>query len=329
MNEALIQKQFLYDEHYARYKHFSNFMHGNVIDCACGIGYASKIVISNSKVDSYLGVDVSDEAVELATKNFSVENKVNFVKGNICNLEYDDHSFDTFISMETLEHLENPTLAIKEIKRVLKATGVFIGSVPIDNYDDKCEAVYGENIYHIKRFNEKYLKSLLSSEFEYVHLGKITREIVSKYESLEVKADRVSEEVINQEYNDDHGSFLFICSNEPIEADNFNKFYLSQSLVEYDQEQFIPVFNSMKYAEKLALEREEIIHNTELAYQNRIEELKNRTEELQNRNEELQNRNEEIQNEYSYAMDNVGIKTSLRNIFRRVKQRSSNFIKKS
>ncbi|MCG7586639.1 bifunctional 2-polyprenyl-6-hydroxyphenol methylase/3-demethylubiquinol 3-O-methyltransferase UbiG [Photobacterium sp. OFAV2-7] len=319
MNEALIQKQFLYDEHHARYKHFRKFMHGKVIDCACGIGYASKIVLANSAVDSYLGVDISDEAVDLASKNFSIENEATFVKGNICDLEYESHSFDTFISMETLEHLEDPNIAIREIKRVLKSTGVFIGSVPVDEYDEKCEAVYGENIYHIQRFNRKALETLLSSEFKYVYIGIMTREIVSKYEPINAESDGIKEDILSHKYNADHGSFLFICSNQPIEVDFHNKFYLAQSLVEYDQEQVIPVFNSMRYAEKLALEREDIINNTEIAYQIKVRKLQDKIEELQI---EIGNR----QNEQSLTKTNEG--GILRGLISQVKQRILNYRKK-
>ncbi len=38
--------------------------------------------------------------------------------------------FDTVIGIEVLEHLDNPYVAVEEIKRILKPNGIFIGSTP-------------------------------------------------------------------------------------------------------------------------------------------------------------------------------------------------------
>ncbi|ARP39456.1 class I SAM-dependent methyltransferase [Vibrio syngnathi] len=283
MSSELIQKNFLFDEHVARYNHFSSFISGRVLDCACGIGYASRLVASNSNVVSYIGVDISQEAIKVAKSNFSTtDNKVKFKLGSIFELPEPDNSIDTFISMETLEHLEEPNLALSEIKRVLKDDGFFIGSVPTAEYDQKCHSVYGENPYHITRFDFERLNSLLKINFKYVYIGKMTRELVSYFRPItEENPSNTDNEVLNDNYSTSHGSFLFICSNHRFELASENKIYLSQSLVEYDEEQLIPFINSMKHAENIALEREVIINEMESAYSKRVIELQSKVNELE------------------------------------------------
>jgi ubiquinone/menaquinone biosynthesis C-methylase UbiE len=283
MSSELIQKNFLFDEHVARYNHFSSFISGKVLDCACGIGYASKLVISNSNVKNYIGMDISPEAIEAAKFHFSTEDdKINFKLGSILELSEPDNSIDTFISMETLEHLQEPSLALSEIKRVLKKDGFFIGSVPISEYDEKCKSVYGENPYHITRFDFEKLNNLLKSEFKHVYIGKMTRELVSYFTPItneELKS--TDTEILNHDHSTNHGSFLFLCSNQDHELTPSDKFYLSQSLVEYDEEQLIPFVNSMQFAENLALERESIINEMESTYSKKVLSLQSRVNELE------------------------------------------------
>ena len=46
------------------------------------------------------------------------------------NLPFKEDEFDTVVSFETLEHLNDPTRALAEFRRVLRSDGILIGSVP-------------------------------------------------------------------------------------------------------------------------------------------------------------------------------------------------------
>ncbi|RAS54435.1 methyltransferase family protein [Vibrio diazotrophicus] len=298
MSSELIQKQYLADEHVARYKHFSSFMFGKVVDCACGIGYASKLVMLNDNVDNYTGIDISEDAIETANSHFLMEsNAVQFKLGSILDIPEHDRSVDTFISMETLEHLEesNVALALCEIKRVLKNDGVFIGSVPIDQHDEKCKSVYGESPYHITRFNYDKLQTLLTSEFDNVYIGKMTREVISLFETASSDTStEVGVELLNADYPVEHGSYLFICSNKDYDFSSTGKLYLSQSLVEYDEEQVMPYIKSMRNAEDLALKRAEIIEDMEAHYTKEVLSLKDEVAQLKKESEHGDHQRKEI-----------------------------------
>ncbi|WIG81902.1 class I SAM-dependent methyltransferase [Photobacterium damselae] len=277
LDEALIKKDYLINEHFARYDCFSQYYKGIVVDCACGIGYASEIVTRNDAVSEYLGVDISSESVELANRNYKKEN-VSFIHSSLLELELEDNLADCFISMETLEHIDVKMLdkALLEITRVLKDDGIFIGSVPTKEFDDRCEEVYGKNPYHITRFTESYLRTLLEKYFKYVNISIISCQVVSYLTSIKNENENENENEndihFSDKHNINHGSFIFQCSNKKIDTEN-DKIYISQSLVEYDKEQVIPLFLSMKSAEELALEREKIILEMSNSYEKRISDI--------------------------------------------------------
>ncbi|PAR78366.1 hypothetical protein CGT86_03675 [Vibrio cholerae] len=280
MDEELVTKKHLIDEHFSRYKLFSNLVEGRVVDCACGIGYSSEIILNHTKAESYIGIDISKDSIEIALSNYKKEN-VNFKVGSLTNLDLEDNYADTFFCMETLEHVEEDVLdnCLDEVTRVLKPNGIFIGSVPTKRYDDKCESVYGPNKYHITRFTQEKLDTILKKYFVNVKIGVMTRQVSSCFIIDENECDFEVEHVDNSE-SLEFGSFLFICSNEDIKDDISNKFFLSQSLVEYDQDQLIPVYESMRCAEKMALERYELIKATEEICEQRLRLIKDMEEKF-------------------------------------------------
>lgn len=77
---------------------------------------------------------------------------------NLCDLTFEDNSFDIFITQDVLEHVVNPFEAFREIERVLKPGGVHIFTTPIYlfsktkpriKYDESGELTFIEEpIYH-------------------------------------------------------------------------------------------------------------------------------------------------------------------------------------
>jgi SAM-dependent methyltransferase len=61
-------------------------------------------------------------------------------------LPFQDQSFDTILVFDIIEHIENETMLLKELRRVCKPNGIVIGSVPHDN--DKFLPEYNLTFYH-------------------------------------------------------------------------------------------------------------------------------------------------------------------------------------
>jgi 2-polyprenyl-3-methyl-5-hydroxy-6-metoxy-1,4-benzoquinol methylase len=95
---------------------------------ACGTGYGAAI-LSGGGAESVDGFDASEEALREAQARPAVKN-VAFRLGNAMHLPVANASYDLFLSLETIEHIEDDRAFLKEVARVLRPNGVFICSTP-------------------------------------------------------------------------------------------------------------------------------------------------------------------------------------------------------
>lgn len=150
-------------EHFHRYTMALGFAEGkHVLDAACGEGYGSHVLAQ--KANSVVGVDVSESAINHAQKNYQQAN-LQFVKSNVLNMKFKDHSFDLVVSFETLEHLVEHDQLMAEFKRVLKPDGMLLISTPDKKeYSDKTGF---DNEYHHKELYQHEFAELINNSFEY------------------------------------------------------------------------------------------------------------------------------------------------------------------
>ncbi len=98
-------------------------MQGRLLDIGCGKMPYKKYILSGSKVEEYLGLDI-----EGALK-YDENVRPDYVwDGRTMPLE--ENSFDCAIGTEVLEHCPDPEVVLKETYRVLKSGGVFFFTVP-------------------------------------------------------------------------------------------------------------------------------------------------------------------------------------------------------
>ena len=128
--EGIINYEFYYDLLYHNYRyHAMGKNHGkqfvpfllkqyrfhNLLDVGCSNGNTVKM-FQDKGIDAY-GVDVSGEAIRIATRKWGV---VNCCRGTVLHLPYNSNFFDAVFSCDTLEHLHRKdiTLAVREMIRV-------------------------------------------------------------------------------------------------------------------------------------------------------------------------------------------------------------------
>ena len=108
-----LEKMILIGRHIERYAHIRQFLWGSVLDIASGVGYGSYLIAKNPDIDHVHGVDIDQEAITWATENFSSE-RISFSLENVESLSGD---YDFLVSLETIEHLTDPSALYKLAQR--------------------------------------------------------------------------------------------------------------------------------------------------------------------------------------------------------------------
>lgn len=100
---------------------FYKFENKKFVDLGCGNGID---LIGFSQVSSddneLIGVDHDEHFIEIAKNNPKRKSNVNFLKMDVNQLAFEDHSIDGLRNERLIQHLTTPEKAIKEMHRVLK-----------------------------------------------------------------------------------------------------------------------------------------------------------------------------------------------------------------
>ena len=124
-----------------------------------------------------------------------LESPIADVKADICNLPFDDNSFNVVFCNHVLEHIMDDTKAMQELYRVLKKGGFGIFQIPQDLSREK---TFEDNIItnrreraeifgqydHVRVYGRDYFNKLRSVGFEVDEIDytkKITREKLERY----------------------------------------------------------------------------------------------------------------------------------------------------
>lgn len=103
-----------------------------ILEVGCGTGiYSTHWVKPSIK---FYGLDISRGMLRrAATKIDSVSDKTLFIEGDAEHLPFRDASFDAVLSVNSIEHLDDIPIALKEMKRVCREGGKIVLSVPNGN----------------------------------------------------------------------------------------------------------------------------------------------------------------------------------------------------
>ncbi|MGC5325787.1 class I SAM-dependent methyltransferase [Brevibacillus sp. SYSU BS000544] len=120
-------------EHIARYYFATPYIQGRVLDIACGTGYGCHMVAKERKreVKEIVGVDNDQETLAYANVEYNHQ-KVTYMLGDAIDPQLPEKLglFDTILSFETIEHVENDQIFMDNLYRMLKPGGVLVLSTP-------------------------------------------------------------------------------------------------------------------------------------------------------------------------------------------------------
>lgn len=104
-----------------------NLNTGRILDVATGNGGFLKYLIDTvADYSEAIGIDLKDSAASPFAESFQNNLKCSFLVMPAEKMDFPDASFDTVCISNSLHHLEEPELVLKEMLRVLKPGGTFI-----------------------------------------------------------------------------------------------------------------------------------------------------------------------------------------------------------
>jgi SAM-dependent methyltransferase len=156
-------------EHLARYEFAAGYVAGKVVvDCACGDGTGSAQYAKAGAAVVH-AFDISAADVERAAQRHGTD-ALRFLPADAGALPFPSTTADLYISLETIEHLNDDRAFLNEVVRVLKPDGLFICSTPNRNITNPGHSISEPpwNPFHVREYDGKEFLTLLSQTFDRV-----------------------------------------------------------------------------------------------------------------------------------------------------------------
>jgi SAM-dependent methyltransferase len=106
-----------------------NLVPGTLLDLACGVGYGTSLLAEDPRITRAVGVDISGAAVEYATRRYGSERVSYLCSAALAFLP--GGQFDNIVSLETIEHVDDPKALFAHLVSLLAPGGRLIASVPV------------------------------------------------------------------------------------------------------------------------------------------------------------------------------------------------------
>ncbi|MFN8369531.1 MAG: class I SAM-dependent methyltransferase [Bacteriovoracaceae bacterium] len=123
LEEQVFQYNYSLKKELSRYNFDQNHL---VLDAGCGTGVLSRYLVTEFGIKSVFAFDYSDLRLKQAA-NFIKSDKerasIQFVQQNISRIDPEYYNkFDVVIARYVIEHVENATHVVSELKKTLKKT---------------------------------------------------------------------------------------------------------------------------------------------------------------------------------------------------------------
>jgi 2-polyprenyl-3-methyl-5-hydroxy-6-metoxy-1,4-benzoquinol methylase len=140
--------------HLERYRFAAqHLVPGVIADMACGVGYGSHLLATNfgESVEKILAVDLSHDAIDYGRTHFK-HALISYYQADIYHF-VPEYPIDTLLTLETLEHLENPKKFLEHMLQFMPKGSRVIASAPVTPSMDA-------NPFHLQDFTVKSFKAM-------------------------------------------------------------------------------------------------------------------------------------------------------------------------
>jgi 2-polyprenyl-3-methyl-5-hydroxy-6-metoxy-1,4-benzoquinol methylase len=179
---------------YKAYIIAKDYVYGDVLEVGCGEGRGVGLLMQQAK--SFTAVDKIQELIDSLQVKYPAGK---FLSMNIPPLkELQNETYDSIVSFQVIEHIQDDALFLQEIHRVLKPGGIALLTTP------NRKMSLSRNPWHIREYLAHELKNLAAKIFSEVEMKGITgnKRVMEYYEQNKKSVRRITRfDIFNLQYN--------------------------------------------------------------------------------------------------------------------------------
>ena len=150
------------------YHHAAELVEGDILEIGTGSGYGVEVIAP--KATRFISIDK-----ELPVTPLQLEN-VEYYDMEVPPIDFENCSFDSVVSFQVIEHIEEDIDFVREVARVLRPGGKFVVSTP------NAPMSLTRNPWHVREYNADELRNLLECHFSKVEAyGVVGNEKIMEY----------------------------------------------------------------------------------------------------------------------------------------------------
>ena len=170
-----------------------DYVKGNVLEVGCGEGRGVSLLMGVGS--GYTAIDKIEEVIEGLKKKYP---KGKFMSMNIPPFGgLQDNTYDSVVSFQVIEHIEDDLTYLREIHRVMKPGAIALLTTPNRNMS------LSRNPWHIREYLADELKILASKVFSHVEMKGIAgnEKVMAYYDQNKKSVGRITKwDFLNLQY---------------------------------------------------------------------------------------------------------------------------------
>ena len=159
---------FVFQRSLLAYHHAATLVEGDILEVGTGMGYGVEIIAP--KATRYISIDK-----QLPEQINQLDN-AEYYEMEVPPIGFENYSFDSVVSFQVIEHIEEDLEFVREVARVLRPGGIFVISTP------NAPMSLTRNPWHVREYNADELRNILECHFSKVNAyGVVGNEKIMKY----------------------------------------------------------------------------------------------------------------------------------------------------
>lgn len=159
---------FVFQRSLLAYHHAAKLVEGDILEVGTGMGYGVEIIAP--KATRYISID------KQLPEHINQLDNAEYYEMEVPPIGFENYSFDSVVSFQVIEHIEEDIEFVREVSRVLRSGGKFVVSTP------NAPMSLTRNPWHVREYNADELRNLLECHFSKVEAyGVVGSEKVMKY----------------------------------------------------------------------------------------------------------------------------------------------------